>query len=200
MTGVPADHDIALMRGVSDADSGALAELYDRHSPAMLALGIRVLRDRAEAESLLTDVFIELWRHPGRFDPARAAPLTYLLMLTRSRALDRLRRSGRQRAILDRAFDGSEGESIPFHADPEPDPHSRAVEDERRRRVRRALVELSAEQREAVLLAYYEGLSHAEIAERLDAPLGTVKSRIRAGLVRLRDSLRAAYGGQEVNP
>jgi RNA polymerase sigma-70 factor (ECF subfamily) len=183
------------MAGVAAGDPSALGALYDRHAGRILALCLRVLRQRAEAEEVLGDVFWEVWERADRYRPERGAPAAYLAMLARSRAVDRLRSRPREvtadpaTGVLDVAPEPPAGAS---------GPHEDAVASERRRRVRRALADLSPEQRRVLELSYFGGFSHSEIARALDEPLGTVKTRIRQGLVRLRRSLLALYGSREL--
>src|SRR5215208_4099212 len=156
-------------------DRDALSELYERHSGLLLGLAMRIVRERREAEDLLHDVFLEAWRTAKDFDPRRGRVRTWLAIRMRSRALD-LQKSARVSRNagdggLDTLVDESEGAS-PDH-----------------RRVRRALAELAQDQRRVLELAYFEGLSCTEIAERVAIPVGTVKSRIAAGLDRLRNGL-----------
>ena len=187
--GLGTQDDFTLMQGVADRIPTALQHLYARHSAAAFALCLRVLRDRAEAEEVLQEVFWEIWAPGRRYDPSRATARGYLLQVTRSRALDRIRRLRRRKELLH--------ESGAFVLD---DTHSQSSGDaeqalaslvgaEERSQVRQALGALPQEQRRAVMLSFYEGLSHGEIAEQLGEPLGTVKTRIRRGLIRLRDSL-----------
>ncbi len=192
MTGWGADDD-ALMEGIGARDPSALAKLYDRHAPVLLALSVRVLRDRMEAEEVLGDVFLEVWSRHDRYSRDRGAPMAYLMTLTRSRALDRLR-ARRQRDRFMVATDESPG--LPkrsSEATVEPTPLEDALVAERRRRVLGALDGLTAPQRRAVELAFFDGLSHSEIAESVGAPLGTVKTRIRQGLTHLKKALRDDY-------
>jgi RNA polymerase sigma-70 factor (ECF subfamily) len=188
--------DPALMAAIAARDPAALSALYDRHGGTMFGLCTRILRDRSEAEETLGDVFLEVWNRADRYDPSRATPIAYLLNLTRSRALDRLRAMRRQkRAVVDMdpADAIASGEAKAAAGD---SPFETAVSSETRARVLRALGELPRSQREAVELAYFSGLSHSEIAESLGEPLGTVKTRIRQGLIHLRGSLRLLYGGE----
>ena len=167
--------DEALVTAMATGDRGALATLYERHAPLLLGLALRIVRERREAEDLLHDVFLEAWRNAKDFDPRRGRVRTWLAIRMRSRALD-LQKSARvSRSAgdsgLDFLIDESEGAS-PDH-----------------RRVRSALAELGQDQRRVLELAYFEGLSCTEIAERIAIPVGTVKSRIAAGLERLRSGL-----------
>jgi RNA polymerase sigma-70 factor (ECF subfamily) len=186
--------DYALMAAIASRDPDALAVLYDLHSPTLLALCTRVLRDRAAAEELLVEIFQEVWEHAGRFDATRGAPGAYLVTLARSRAIDRLRMRARQRSAapvggVGVAGGSGKGGAIADPADNSAGPLDRVLLDERGRTVRAALARLDPLQREAIEFAFYDGLSHSEVAERLAKPLGTVKSGIRRGLLKLRDLL-----------
>lgn len=167
--------DAALVAAMAAGDRSALAELYERHAGILLGLAMRIVRDRREAEDLLHDVFLEAWRSAKDFDPKRGRARTWLAIRMRSRALD-LQKSARVSrnagdAGLDVLVDDNEAAS-PDHA-----------------RVRAALADLGTEQRRVLELAYFEGLSCTEIATRVDIPVGTVKSRIAAGLDRLRNGM-----------
>ena len=166
--------DIALMRRIASGETASLKEFYDRHSATVYTLALRMMKDAGEAEQLLTDVFFEIWESRARYDEARAAPRTYLMRLARSRAIDRMRRkgpigTGDRRVTLDPAagIDVAGEEALP----------GSAVEaDEERVRVKRALNALEPEQRRAIECAYFDGLSHTQIAAELNKPLGTVKA------------------------
>jgi RNA polymerase sigma-70 factor (ECF subfamily) len=178
--------DADLLRRVADGDSAAFAAIYDRHSKILFGVLLRILRSRTDAEDILQETFIQIWQRASSFDPARGQALSWLVLLARSRALDRLRSRGtRARVTQEMAVEpgGSASEPTPAPA-PNEDAHI----------VRRALSEISEPQREALQLAYFEGLSQAEIAERLGKPLGTVKTHTRLGLIHLRALLR---GGEE---
>lgn len=171
--------DLQLLAGVESGDRGALAALYDRHAPAMLGVAARILRDRRDAEDLVHDVFVEAWRKAATFSQDRGSVRSWLLVRTRSRAIDRLRNLevARRHARSEQAI--ANESQIPAS---EPDPS--ATPDQRRARA--ALAGLPEAQREVLELAYFEGLSCAEIATRCGAPLGTVKSRLSAGMRELR--------------
>jgi RNA polymerase sigma-70 factor (ECF subfamily) len=177
---------------VAGGDSDALAVLYDRHAAVIFALCLRILRSAVEAAELLEDVFWLLWQRADRFQPPRGRALAYLLTLARSRAIDRLRTRDRRHRLRDQ-LPGSLTESTPVS----PSPYVETLARERRARLGLALASLPAPQREAVELSFLEGLSHPEISVRLGEPLGTIKTRIRSGLLRLRDSLGGAPGGPE---
>src|SRR2546426_6293662 len=168
--------DAALVRAMAAGDRDALAKLYDRHSSILLGLAMRIVRERREAEDLLHDVFLEAWRHAKDFDPKRGRVRTWLAIRMRSRALD-LQKSARVSRNA-----GDAGLEIV------PDDTERASPDHGR--VRGALGELGADQRRVLELAYFEGLSCTEIAARIAIPVGTVKSRLAAGLSRLRQLVR----------
>ena len=178
--------DYALMEAVtSERDPFALRELYDRYSGLVFTLCLRVLSDRGEAEDLLIDVFHELWNRCDRYDPTRSNPQTYLVLLARSRAIDRLRsRSGSVSAT----WIEPDPEQVSVTAARDPLEQAQHVED--KVRVGVALQSLDPLQRQAIECSFYEGLSHAEIAVRLGKPLGTVKTWIRLGLISLREMLR----------
>jgi RNA polymerase sigma-70 factor (ECF subfamily) len=161
----------------------ALARLYDDTSHLIYSVAVRILGDPADAEEVTVDVFSQVWRSASTFDRERGTPLGWLTMLARSRALDRLRRRvsrARFEAPLDAMGEPAAG------LDP---PEENAALAEERRRVVEALDELAPEQRAAIEMAYFEGYSHSELAERLGQPLGTVKTRIRLGMQKLRDRL-----------
>lgn len=178
--------DFELMRLIACGDSQALAAFYDRHGGIVLALGVKMLKNRAEAEDLLVDVFWEIWQKAQRYDANRAAPLTYLMMVARSRALDRRRAGDRHAAPLDESIATSQSETAISASDP---PQS-AILSERRTEIRQAMGQLDAAQRQVIELSFFSGLSHSQIAEKLDKPLGTIKTYIRQGLIRLRECLR----------
>ena len=172
--------DVSLISGAAAGDRDSLAALYDRYAPALLAIGRRILGDRREAEDLLHDVFIEVWRQAGDYDESRGSVRAWLLMRMRSRALDR-----RKPAAISKRADLPAPDAV---ADGVGEPHG--GEDPAlgpdRQAVRRALAQLPAEQRLVLELGYFEGLSSSEIAERVRAPIGTVKSRVAAALSKLR--------------
>ena len=178
-----------LIGGAAAGDQRALAELFDSTSRAVYGLLLRILSDPGVAEEVLLDVYAQAWRQAGTYNAERGTPLAWLTTIARSRALDRLRRTRRER-----------GRAEPLDAVAElPSTGASAEEDinerERGALVRAALAALPAEQREVIELAYYRGLSHSEIAAARGLPLGTVKTRTRLGLARLRETLRSAYEG-----
>ena len=167
-----------------------MAVLYDRHAKAVYSVALRMLADAAEAEDVVQDVFTQAWRQAGLYDPARAPVIGWLLVMARARTLDRLR-ARRSRIAL--AGTGPDPATV---VDLAPGQDAQVIGREQGSRVRAALAALSPVQREAIELAYYKGLSQSDIAERLKQPLGTVKTRIRSGLLRLRELLRGSLGEQ----
>jgi RNA polymerase sigma-70 factor (ECF subfamily) len=179
--------DAALLRQVLEQRPEALAELYDRHASTLLALARRILgsvADTAGAEEVLQEVFLHVWHHAGRYDPARSSVSTWLVLITRSRAIDRLR----SRKVVERVHEAAYQEDA-GHASPE------GVESvfsrERRQRVKAELDKLPPEQRQVLEMAFYDGLSQTEIAARADLPLGTVKTRTLLAMKKLRSALRS---------
>jgi RNA polymerase sigma-70 factor (ECF subfamily) len=172
--------DIALVREAARGEVGAISCIYDRFAELMLTMAQTILGDRAMGEDLVHDVFLEVWRHASTFDPVRGSVRTWILVRLRSRALDRLRSAKTWREVV---TDDHESNLAADQAeDPTLAPDRRAV----RRAVRHALAELPTAQREVIELAYFQGLTSKEIAERMRSPLGTVKSRAAAGLAKLR--------------
>lgn len=181
--------DESLLRRIQRRDETALEELYDRQSTAVYSLALRIVGDRAAAEDVLSDVFWRVWRRAETFDPRRGSLTAWLLTITRRRALDELR-MGARRERRERSPDAM-GEVPQERA---PSPEGEALAGEVQEHVREALAALPPEQRGPIELAYFEGLTHVEIADRLQEPLGTIKTRIRTGMQRLRESLMAYFG------
>ena len=173
-----------LIRSVAAGNRDAFARLYDAVSPTVYGVALRILRDPAEAEEAALDAFLQIWKQASRFDDRRGSAISWILVLVRSRAIDRLR-SRRSVREMER----------PMAPEHEPGGGAEdAIHDtwagEQRAILRRALAELPDSQRRALELAYFEGLTHVELAERLGEPIGTVKTRIRLGLMKLREHLR----------
>jgi RNA polymerase sigma factor (sigma-70 family) len=171
--------DDAVLALLARSDESALAELYDRYGRPAYGLALRVLRDATLAQDAVQDAFLTAWRTAASFDPGRGSASTWLLTLVHRRAVDVVRREERRRAdpIDDAPVGSGEGTD------------ETAAVREQRRAVQAALAQLPPDQREALELAYYGGLSQSELAERLAVPLGTVKSRMFAALSRLRELL-----------
>ena len=185
----PTPDDAGLLARMAEGDEGALGVLYDRHATAVHSLVCAIVKDEADAEEVTTDVFVQAWSTAEHFDPTRGAVTTWLLTLARSRALDRIRSRGRRAARLEKAAaQGGSEFAAPVSSTPS-NPEDRVERVELRETLEGALDGLPETQREALVLAYFGGYTQSEIAERLDTPLGTVKTRIRTGMMKLRDSL-----------
>ena len=171
--------DLALVTAIRSGDQGAMAALYDRYSSIVYAVGLRVLQDTGAAEDVLQDIFMQLWRNPGAFDSSRGNMAAWLAVIARHRAIDSLRRRRPENDIEDVVV------SV------EPDMASEADRSRAMGKVREALDSMAPPQRSALEMAYFEGLTHTEIAQKTGEPLGTIKTRIRTGLLSLRKVLAA---------
>src|SRR5262245_53162194 len=163
-------------------DHSAMTELYDQTSSLVFGLALRIAGEHSLAEDIAVDVYTQAWKQAAEYDPVRSSPLTWLLTMTRSRAID-LRRARRRDQATEPLDAASE-----VHCD-RPGPEALSDAAERHRIVQRALASLSSELRQVVELSYFGGFSHSEIARRLDQPLGTVKTRIRSAMMQLRTEL-----------
>ncbi len=182
--------DPALIAQVAKGDQHAFGQLYDLSSSLLFTLALRILGDREEAADLLQEVYLEVWRKGVRYDVGRGAPMAWLVTLTRSRAIDRLRsRAAKGHGVTDSISDTGAAE-LP---DQTPGPFETNADLEQRALVKKAFAELPEAQQQALELAYYEGLSHQEIAARLNQPLGTIKTRIKLGMNKLKTSLRSCW-------
>lgn len=166
--------DAALMAGLRSRDQDSMARLYDRHAPVVYAVALRVLGDTGTAEEVLQDVFMQLWRKPDSFDASRGVLGAWLAVIARHRAVDYLRRRRPETDIADA------GLSLEVNLGNETEKRVAIG------KIRAALSGMPAEQRKPLEMAFFEGLTHNEIAERTGEPLGTIKTRIRAGLIALR--------------
>jgi RNA polymerase sigma-70 factor (ECF subfamily) len=175
--------DLALVRRLAAGEGDALSALYDRYAPILNAVARRILGEAGDAEEVLQESFLQVWNQAARYDASRSSVSTWLILIVRSRALDRLRNLGSRSRTAEAAA-----------AEPRPDTSSGAeqavLHAERRRRVLEVLAELPPEQREVLELAFYQGLSQSEIALRTGAPLGTVKTRALLGMKKVRQALR----------
>lgn len=184
------------MRAIGEQESGALEALYDRYSRLVFSTAYRVLNDAGGAEDVVQDVYIRLWQRPDRYVEERGKFLGWLLSVTRNRAIDEIR-SRKRRPISESQLRGAEdGTSITDDRPSEAAAREFASAElvDQRQAVRDALKEIPPEQRAAIELAYFKGLTQAEIAEALDTPLGTIKTRIRLGMRKLRDALEGKVG------
>jgi RNA polymerase sigma-70 factor, ECF subfamily len=180
------DLDLHLMKRVQGGEKGALGSLYDRHSPLMYGTALKILRSTSDAEDSLQEAWVQVWNNSRQFDPARGSVASWLVTIARSRALDRYRSlSSRRRAQM-------ELDSKPI--DPPPDPRDSVGRIGLQQKIDGALAVLDPKHRQVLELAYYEGFSQSEIAERLVEPLGTVKYWTRQGLLRLREVMTETIG------
>jgi len=177
--------DLELVARVAAGDESAIGILYDRYGAVLYAVAFRVLGERADAEEVVLEALAQAWRDAARFEPGRGSVAGWLATIARSRALDVVRVRNRRSRLAAAAAAAA--------PDALPGPESALDHEERRREVRRALDALSPAQRQAIELAYFEGLSQSEIAERLHEPLGTIKTRVRLGMQKLRECLRPFY-------
>ena len=180
-----ASDDLAIVRRMVVGEAEALAELYDRFAPLVLAVARRILGGAGDAEEVLQEAFLQAWNQADRYDAARSSVSTWLVLISRSRALDRLR----SRGARDRTAAAAAAEPPPADTSSRLDEH--VLHRERQRRVREALAAIPEEQRRVLELAFYGGLSQSEIATRTGTPLGTVKTRALLGMKKLRQELRS---------
>jgi RNA polymerase sigma-70 factor (ECF subfamily) len=173
---IPAD--LTIVTGLKAGDQGAMADLYDRYSSVVYAVALRVLGDTGAAEDVLQEVFLQLWRNPGAFNAARGSLASWLAVVTRNRAIDSLRKRHPETDIEDVVL--SVAPDLAGAAE-----LARAAE-----KVRGVMGSMAPAQRSALELAYWEGMSHSEIAAKTGEPLGTIKTRIRAGLIALRKAFQ----------
>ncbi len=180
--GPPGPDLVDLLRRSGRGDEAAFARLYDATASRVFGLALRVVRDRAQAEEVAQESFLEIWRTAARFDPDRGSPLAWLLTITHRKAVDRVR-----------SAESSSRRESTYHDQNHAVEHDSTAEAAQAsleaRRVRSALAHLTEVQREAVSLAFLGGYTHTEVATMLDLPVGTAKTRIRDGLIRLRDAL-----------
>ncbi|WP_028653649.1 ECF RNA polymerase sigma factor SigK [Nocardioides halotolerans] len=181
--GAPVAPDLAdLLRACGRGDQSAFAQLYDATASRAVGLAVRVVRDPAQAEEVAQEAFLEIWKTSGRFDPAKGSPLGWLLTIVHRKAVDRVR-----------SAEASTRRDTTYHQRNQPVEHDSTAEAAtaslEARRVRQALTGLTPVQREALELAYFGGYTHTEVATMLELPVGTAKTRIRDGLIRLRDTM-----------
>ncbi len=181
---------VPLVARLAEGDESALATLYDATSSLVYGLALRILRDEPAAEEVTIEVYMQALRQAGTYDPVRGTPWAWLITLARSRALDRVRIESRRRERHEPL------EAVLEATSPDAGPDESAALAERGRLVRAALATLSPEQREVIEVAYYAGLSHTEIALHLGLPVGTVKTRIRTAMLRLRSELTPLLTGE----
>ena len=176
------ENDIELLKAIAGGDDAALGQLYDRYRLILFGLLMRILNNREEAEDVLQEVFLQVWRRAKDFDENRGRPFTWLVTLARSRGIDRLRSlASRERVAMMAGADEASDEVSDAATD--------AIRSEQRGVVNSALSQLPEEQKRPLMLAYFDGLTQSEIATQLGAPLGTVKTRMRSGMMKLRELL-----------
>jgi RNA polymerase sigma-70 factor, ECF subfamily len=185
-----ADRDL-LVRA-AEGDQQAIAALYDRYGGVLYAVAYRVARQRADAEDAVVEAFTQAWRDASRFEASRGSVAGWLTMIARSRALDIVRARSRRDRITASASSREPEGPLAMGSSPA-DPADSYDTTERKRQVQAALETLSPPQRQAIELAFFEGLSQSEIAQRLQEPLGTIKTRVRLGMQKLRESLRPFF-------
>jgi RNA polymerase sigma-70 factor (ECF subfamily) len=178
------ERDIELLRQIAAGDRLAFAEFYDRNSVLMFSVASRILSDPGDAEDVLQEAFVQIWEKAKNFDPKLGKPSSWAAILVRNKAIDRIRASQRRTRLAAEAgtemaiaaeHDNSANEAIHGH--------------DKAKLIQSAIFELPAEQRQAIELAYFSGLTQNEISEKLQEPLGTIKARVRRGLLKLRDQL-----------
>ena len=178
--------EAGLLANVAKGDTEAFGQLYDRFAHVLFSLAVRILRDTAAAEDVVQEVFLQIWEKASAYDPQLGRPLTWAVTLARNRAIDRLRASQCRQRLLDATAE--EQAATKVVGDP---PENWVLREETARMVRGALAKLAPEQRQAIELAFFGGMSQTEIAAAMHTPLGTIKARIRRGMLELRESLEA---------
>jgi RNA polymerase sigma-70 factor (ECF subfamily) len=177
--------DGEVIRRIQAGDRNAFLQFYDRYASLLLSVAARVLGERREAEDVVQEVFTQIWRKSAGYDPGLGSLSSWVVTLARNKAIDRIRASTRRRRLLEEIALSAEAMS--------PEPPQSANDSlygrERAQRIHSALADLAVEQRQVIELAFFAGLTQSEIATRLDQPLGTVKARIRRGMLRLREQL-----------
>jgi RNA polymerase sigma-70 factor (ECF subfamily) len=189
----PPPSDEALMQAIQRGDTQAFEQLYDRYSPLLYPVCLGILHNACDAQGVLLDLFWELWRSRERFNPERGSVRSYLMTLARSRAIDHLRAGKRYAEHQQELYETRQNYFHQSYADGQPAAEAMAAEEGEL--VREALETLTHAQRESLQLAYFDGLTQQQIAERTGTPLGSVKSHIRQGLIKLRAILRRHQPG-----
>ena len=182
--------DLHLLQATAQGDKAAFSQLYDRFAPPVFGLLLRILRSRAEAEEVLQDSFWGVWKQAARFESERGSPFTWVVTIARRKAIDRLRANARHTARIHEAHLSSAHENFTSFTGSEQAETSDTVT-----AVRTALAQLRPDERAAIQLAFFDGLTHGEIAEALELPVGTVKARIRRGMAKLQRPLSRVLAG-----
>lgn len=183
---VAGESDEALFARVANGDSAAFAAFYDRHESLLYSLAFRIVQQEAEAEDVMQEAAVQMWERAPQYDPRLGKPVAWAVTMVRNKAIDRLRATRRREALLER-----NREAAPEAAET-PGPGTGVAEGDTAHLIRRTLASLPRDQRQAIELAFLSGFSQSEIAERLREPLGTIKARIRRGMLAMRDALEGA--------
>jgi RNA polymerase sigma-70 factor (ECF subfamily) len=183
-----AAQDLALIQRVVARDASAVAALHDRHAPVLYSLILRIVRDAGEAEDVLQEVFLRLWEKAESYDPVLGSPIAWLVRIARNRAIDRVR-ARRARPVTE-TIDENVGQQLRDTPSPEATPETATSESEEQRALRAALARLTPEQRVLIEQAFFMGYTQSELAARFNVPLGTVKTRIRTGMLTMREHLQ----------
>ena len=178
------DHDIGLLRRIAGKDRDAFAEFYDKYSTLLFSIASKILNDAAEAEDVLQETFVQIWEKAGSFDPNLGQPVGWVVTLVRNRAIDRIRSSQRRILLAKEA-----GAEFAIAATSAEIANETVNGREKAKLIQSAIVDLPPEQRRAIEMAFFSGLTQNEISEKMKEPLGTIKARIRRGLLKLRDQL-----------
>ena len=184
---IDVDHDLQLLRRISNRDASALSEFYDVHSKYLFTIIYYILRDEAEAEDLLQEVFLQIWEKIDSYDETLGNPLAWITRITRNRSIDRIRsKSFKNRSSetdIERFFDLSEDSGSS-------NPENISTSNQEHTEITNALKSLNENQRDLIEFAYFRGYSQSELAEHFNLPLGTVKTRMRAAMMTLREKLK----------
>jgi RNA polymerase sigma-70 factor (ECF subfamily) len=178
------ERDVELLRQIAVGDRAAFAEFYDRHSTLMYSVAFKILNDASESEDVLQEAFLQIWEKSKSFDPKLGKAVSWATILVRNKAIDRIRASQRRSRLAEAA-----GAESAIANEISQTVNENLFGHENARLIQTAIVDLPAEQRQAIELAYFSGLTQNEISEKLNTPLGTIKARIRRGLLKLRDQL-----------
>ena len=185
---ITADEEREWMTQVQNGDKLALKKLYDRFSNILLGMIYKILRDREESEDLLQEIFVKIWNKADQYDPSRGSAYSFIATLARNRAIDRTRSRAFKNRRKDDYVINDDEYSFNLSTD-NPNPEEKIELNERAVGVRKALAKLNENERQVLYISYFDGLSQSEIAEKIDIPLGTVKYRMRQGMIKLRDML-----------
>ncbi len=177
-------NDVDLLRRIGDGDRTAFSLFYDQYSGLLFSIAVKILNDASEAEDVMQEVFLQIWDKAGGYNPNLGKPASWAVTLVRNKAIDRIRASQRRSRLMEQA-------TVEAAAGPEDSPTANEClhGKENAEKIRDVVASLPADQRRAIEMAFFSGLTHNEISEKLQEPLGTVKARIRRGMLKLRDQL-----------